>query len=135
MKFTFIFVFIFITSLSKGQVSERFLNALEQVESRGNTNAVGDNGRALGCLQIWPAVVTDANRIAGTNYKHADAFDREKARIMARIYLNYYASKRRIGHDPSNQDYARIWNGGPSGHRKTATFSYWNKVKKELEKL
>ena len=132
MKVTFIFIFIFISSLSKGQVSERFLNALEQVESRGNANAVGDNGRAIGCLQIWQSVVTDANRIAGTNYKHADAFDREKARTMARIYLNYYASKRRIGHDPSNQDYARIWNGGPSGHRKIATLGYWSKVKKEL---
>ena len=132
MKVTFIFIFIFITNLSFGQVSDRFLNALEQVESRGNTNAVGDNGRAFGCLQIWPAVVTDANRIAGTNYKHADAFDREKARAMARIYLNHYVSKRRIGHDPSNQDYARIWNGGPSGHQKTATLGYWNKVKKEL---
>ena len=132
MKFTFIFIFIFITNLSFGQVSDRFLNALEQVESKGNASAVGDNGRALGCLQIWPAVVTDANRIAGTNYRHADAFDRVKARAMARAYLNYYASKRRIGHDPSNQDLARIWNGGPRGHRKTATLSYWVKIQKEL---
>ena len=129
MKFTFIFVFIFITNLSLGQVSDRFLNALEQVESRGNANAVGDNGRALGCLQIWQAVVTDANRIAGTNYSHADAFDRIKARQIASIYLNYYG--KRIRHEPTNQDYARTWNGGPSGNRKTATLSYWSKVKKE----
>jgi hypothetical protein len=61
IKFTFIFIFIFITNLSLGQVSDRFLNALEQVESRGNANAVGDNGRAIGCLQIWQAVVTDGN--------------------------------------------------------------------------
>jgi hypothetical protein len=135
MKFTFIFIFIFITSLSKGQVSGRFLNALEQVESRGNANSVGDNGRAIGCLQIWQSVVTDVNRIAGTNYKHADAFDRDKARTMARIYLNYYASTKRIGRVASEQDLARIWNGGPSGHRKTATLSYWVKVKKEMEKL
>jgi len=130
MKFTFIFVFIFITSLSKGQVSDRFLNAIEQIESRGNANAVGDNGRAIGCLQIWQAVVTDTNRIAGTSYSHADAFDRIKARQIASIYLNYYG--KRIGHAPTEQDYARIWNGGPRGHRKTATLSYWNKVKKEL---
>lgn len=135
MKFTFIFIFIFIINLSFGQVSDRFLNAIEQVESRGNANAVGDNGRAFGCLQIWQAVVIDTNRITGTNYKHADAFNRDKARAMARAYLNYYASKKRIGHAPTDQDYARIWNGGPSGHRKTATLGYWVKVKKELAKL
>jgi hypothetical protein len=131
MKVTFIF--IFITNLSFGQVSDHFLNALEQVESRGNASAIGDNGRALGCLQIWQAVVTDANRIAGASYNHADAFDRTKARAIASIYLNYYG--RRIGHEPTNQDYARIWNGGPSGHQKTATLGYWSKVKKELAKL
>lgn len=135
MKFTFIFIFIFITNLSFGQVSERFLNALEQVESRGNANAVGDNGRAIGCLQIWQAVVIDVNRIAGTNYKHTDAFNRVKARAMARIYLNHYAGAQRISRDPTDQDYARIWNCGPSGHRKSATLGYWVKVKKELAKL
>jgi len=134
MKFTFIFIFIFITSLSFGQVSNRFLNALEQVESRGNANAVGDNGRAFGCLQIWQSVVTDVNRIAGANYNHADAFNRDKARSIARIYLNYYASARRIGYAPAEQDYARIWNGGPSGHKKRATIGYWLKVQKEMAK-
>jgi len=128
----FLILLLLTATAASAQVSDRLLNAIEQVESHGNANAIGDNGRAFGCLQIWPAVVTDANRIAGTNYKHADAFDREKARAMARIYLNHYVSKRRIGHDPSNQDYARIWNGGPSGHQKTATLGYWNKVKKEL---
>lgn len=135
IKFTFIFIFIFITNLSFGQVSDRFLNAIEQIESRGNANAVGDNGRAIGCLQIWQAVVIDANRIAGTNYRHDDAFNRNKARAMARAYLNYYASKKRIGHAQTDQDYARIWNGGPFGYRKTATLGYWSKVKKELAKL
>ena len=29
-----------------------FVDALIQVESNGNVDAVGDNGKALGCLQI-----------------------------------------------------------------------------------
>jgi hypothetical protein len=82
-------------------------------------------------MQIWQCVVTDANRIAGASYSHADAFDRIKARQIASIYLNY--SGRRIGHAPTDQDYARIWNGGPSGHKKTATLGYWAKIKKELK--
>jgi hypothetical protein len=126
-------LFLLLTATAaSAQVSDRLLNAIEQVESHGNASAIGDQGRALGSMQIWQCVVTDANRIAGTNYKHADAFDREKARTMARAYLNYYG--RRIGHAPTDQDYARIWNGGPSGHKKTATLGYWAKIKKELTK-
>ena len=86
-------------------------------------------------MQIWQAVVIDVNRIAGTNYRHDDAFNRDKARAIARAYLNYYASTKRIGRVASEQDLARIWNGGPFGYRKSATLGYWVKVQKELAKL
>ena len=128
----FIFLLLLTATAASAQVSDRLLNAIEQVESHGNASAIGDQGRALGSMQIWQAVITDANRIAHTSYSHADAFDRTKARSIASIYLNYYG--KRIGHEPTNQDYARIWNGGPSGHRKSVTLGYWNKVKKELAK-
>ena len=128
MKF---FLFLLVTATaSSAQVSDSLLNAIEQVESHGNASAVGDQSRALGSMQIWQCVVIDANRIARTSYSHADAFNRTKARQIASIYLNYYG--KRIGHAPTEQDYARIWNGGPSGHRKTATLGYWVKVQKEL---
>jgi hypothetical protein len=32
----------------------------------------------------------------------------------------------------TDEEAARIWNGGPTGHRKLATVTYWNKVKKHL---
>ena len=129
MKFI-LFLFLTATAAS-AQVSDRLLNAIEQVESHGNSAAIGDQGRALGSMQIWQCVVTDTNRIAHTSYSHADAFNRAKARAIASIYLNYYG--KRIGHAPTDQDYARIWNGGPRGHNKTATLGYWAKVKKELK--
>ena len=128
-----LFFFLLLTATAaSAQVSNRLLNAIERVESHGNAAAIGDQGRALVSMQIWQAVVTDANRIAHTSYSHADAFDRTKARAIASIYLNYYG--RRIGHAPTDQDYARIWNGGPSGHKKTVTLGYWAKIKKELIK-
>ena len=129
----FIFLLLLTATAASAQVSDRLLNAIEQVESHGNAAAIGDQGRALGSMQIWQCVVIDANRIAGVSYSHADALNRTKARQIASIYLNYYG--KRIGHAPTEQDYARIWNGGPSGHKKIATLGYWIKVKKELAKL
>jgi hypothetical protein len=125
-------ILLLSATVAQAQVTDLFLNAVERVESRGNTRAVGDQGRALGSLQIWASVVADVNRIAGTNYRHVDAFDRVKARRICRIYLNHYASPKRLGRTASLQDYARIWNGGPSGHKKAATLGYWAKVQKEL---
>jgi len=124
-------ILLLTATAASAQVSNRLLNAIEQVESHGNSTAIGDQGRALGSMQIWQCVVTDANRIAHTSYSHADTFDRTKARAIASIYLNYYG--RRIGHAPTDQDYARMWNGGPSGHKKTVTLGYWAKIKKELK--
>ena len=134
MNMKLLLLLILTTTAAQAQVTDLFLNAVERVESHGNTRAVGDNGRALGCLQIWSSVVVDVNRIAGTNYRHVDAFDRAKARKIARIYLNHYASPKRLGRTACSQDYARIWNGGPTGHKKAATLGYWAKVQKELSR-
>jgi hypothetical protein len=46
-----------------------------------------------------------------------------------------YATQKRLGRSPTYEDIARIHNGGPSGHKKSATDGYWLKVKKELEQL
>ena len=37
--------------------------ALIQVESGGNSQAVGDGGRAVGVLQMWPIAVREAVRV------------------------------------------------------------------------
>lgn len=111
---------------------EKLIPALIKVESQGNPKAVGDKGKAFGVLQIWDVVVQDVNMIAGTKYVHADAFDPKKAQEMCRIYLGHYCSEKRLGRKPTYQDAARIWNGGPKGHVKTATLGYWAKVQKHL---
>jgi len=104
--------------------------ALITVETGGCRNpdlAIGDGGAAIGALQIHRAVVLDVNRIAGTNYTHSQMTNRVAARRVCEIYLNRYADGR------TNEEAARIWNGGPTGYRKSATLAYWNKVKKVIK--
>lgn len=100
--------------------------ALITVESGGNDLAIGDNGRAVGPLQIHRSVVVDVNRIAHTNWTHQQMTNRAIAKQVCEIYLKRYAAGK------TDEEAARIWNGGPNGHHKTATISYWNKVKKHL---
>lgn len=100
--------------------------ALITVESGGRDNAIGDGGRAIGALQIHKSVVVDVNRIAGTSYTHQQMTNRIAARKVCEIYLTRYAAGK------TNEEAARIWNGGPNGHRKSATVGYWNKVRKHL---
>jgi soluble lytic murein transglycosylase-like protein len=101
--------------------------AMIAVESGGNPSAVGDGGRALGALQIHAGVIQDVNRRHGTAYSHVDAFDPATAARICRLYLGLYAPS---GATP--EILARIWNGGPRGHRKPSTLRYWRKVEAQL---
>jgi hypothetical protein len=103
------------------------LDAIEQVESGGNKNAVGDNGRAIGSFQLWKIYVDDVCRISGKKFCYADRLSREKSREMVKIYLEFY------GKNKSFEAMARIHNGGPNGWRNPKTVKYWYKVKKLLE--
>lgn len=107
---------------------ETLLPALIQVESGGRDTAVGDGGKAVGCLQLWPVMVQDVNRISGKRYTLADRLDRNKSKEMARIYFRYYGKRWTV------EQAARAWNGGvKSGTlRSRSTDGYWKKVKKEL---
>jgi hypothetical protein len=103
---------------------------LIQIESGGVDHAIGDNGDALGCLQIHAIYVEDVNRIYKTNYKHRDALDRKKAIEMTQLYLMHYTTKERLGRQPHIQDFVRNHNGGPNGYKKKATIKYWEKFQK-----
>ena len=72
------------------------------------------------------------NRAHGTRYTHRDAFDPAKARDICRRYLAIYCTPKRLGRQPTMEDAARIWNGGPNGHRKSQTEKYWQKVAEAL---
>jgi hypothetical protein len=104
------------------------ISALIMVESSGNDMAIGDNGKAIGPLQIHRAVVLDVNRFTGSHYRHQDMTNRAQARAVCEAYLKHY------GKGKTTEEQARIWNAGPQGHKKkTATEAYWNKVRKQLK--
>ena len=104
------------------------ISALIIVESSNNDLAVGDQGRAIGCLQIHRGVVLDVNRITGSNYRHSEMTNRVAARAVCQAYLEHY------GRGKSLEEQARIWNGGPQGHKKTVTLAYWRKIEAQLKK-
>jgi len=104
------------------------ITALIAVESSGNDLAIGDQGRALGPLQIHRGVVLDVNRITGSHYRWEAMTNRAQARAVCEAYLKHW------GKGKTTEEQARIWNGGPQGHKKkTATQAYWNKVEKHLK--
>jgi hypothetical protein len=103
------------------------ISALIIVESSGNDLAIGDNGRAIGPLQIHRGVVLDVNRITGSNYRWESMTNRAAARAVCEAYLKHY------GKGASTEQLARRWNGGPRGDTKTSTKAYWAKVKKHLK--
>ena len=147
---------------------EDLLDAIEYVESGGDPEAVGDGGNAVGSFQIHKIYVDDVNRIYRINHKDKyssplqyKSHHRRSAvcsRWMARAYLKHYATKERIGREPTFEDMARIHNAGPDGWRNDPQWfvrnrnytlekaekkianakAYWEKVKrtlKEAEKL
>ena len=108
-----------------------FLDALAQVESQGKDDAVGDNGKAIGRMQIWEIYWKDAMAKCpkiGGEYK--DCTQKVYAERIVTAYLLRYAKSAVESKDW--QTLARIHNGGPKGATKAATRGYWVKVRKAL---
>jgi hypothetical protein len=115
---------------------KELISALVQVESRGNDRAIGDRGKgekAYGALQIRKPCVDDVNRVAGTRHRAEDMLGNRALSVwVCQKYLETYAAPKWLGHEPTLEDMARIWNGGPSGWKRASTNGYWVKVKKAL---
>jgi hypothetical protein len=115
------------------------LTALIHVESGGNDRALGDYVQGaptrFGCLQIGDEVLADVRRISGHWVSRPDAFDRAKASQICVLYLSYWCEPSRLGHEPTMEDFARVWNGGPEGHRKQSTITYWHRVERVLAQI
>lgn len=109
--------------------SEQLLDAIATVESNNNPNAVGDGGKAIGVFQIhrvyWQDAVQHDPSIGGC---YEDCRDPEYARRIVIAYMDRYAPA-----NASDETLARIHNGGPRGHKKSATTKYWKKVKNQLK--
>lgn len=112
---------------------EILISALIAVESGGNIKAIGDNGNAVGILQIHKEVIIDCNRIVGKKiFKYDDRFFKARSINIANTYLEHYCSEARLGHKPLYKDYALCWHYGPMGPWMRDKDGYWDKVLAEL---
>ena len=111
--------------------TDRILDAIRQVETGGCKNpseAVGDGGKAIGPFQIhkayWQDAVEHDPSIGGV---YADCKNEAYARRIVIAYLSRYCKVW------TDENVARIHNGGPSGHKRKGTVKYWNKVDNFLD--
>jgi hypothetical protein len=117
--------------------SDRILDAIRIVETGGcsdPSNAVGDNGKAIGAFQIHRAYWQDAtefDKSIGGSY--ADCKNVEYARKVVMAYLTRYC---KVWTDES---VARLHNGGCNIMKRQgtrawhSTTAYWNKVRAALK--
>ncbi len=104
-----------------------FFAALAKVESSGNPKAVNKKETALGIYQIRPAYFQDS-KVKGN---HSQVFDPVFARSVCEAYFKKYEKKALDNGD--FETLARCHNGGCGWRKnKSATDSYWKKIKKNL---
>jgi len=129
-----IFTSLLLCTVAGANTPSRLLDAIEQVESGGKADAVGDNGNAVGSFQIWKIYVDDVNRILGEDrYTYSDRLSPILSREMVKVYIRHYATEKRLKREPTLQDMARIHNGGGNGYKKECTKKYWIKVKRSMK--
>ena len=91
---------------------------LISIETGGQPNpnhAIGDNGKAHGCLQIHPIMVRECNRILDRKeFTLKDRNNRARSIAMAVVFLRHQIRRYRIRHgrDPSMQLLGESWNSG-----------------------
>jgi len=105
-------------------------SAIWEVETNSRVGEIwGDNHTSLGPLQISHAAWVDS----GVEGEWMDCVDLDYAVIVFRKYMERYATPERVGGSVTDENRARIWNGGPNGFRKENTIKYWLKVKRVMK--
>ena len=104
------------------QHKQNVLSKIIQIESEWNTMAIGDNGSAIGLLQIRPIMIKEVNRLLKEErYTLEDRWDSLKSIEIFHIFQDI------VNPDWDEELAARKWNGGIRGERNPKTDYYWNK--------
>ncbi len=141
MKLTTMIVLAFLClcgTKERYQIPDKLLGAIETVESggKGDSTPDGDGGKAIGPFQIRKEYFADAAEYDKSLDDYQKCKGVEFSRKVVRAYMARYANK-----NASNEDVARIHNGGCNILKKKGskawdnTTKYWEKVKKELDKI
>lgn len=127
--FRYLFVFAF-TIAANGANLDQFFAALAQVESSNNPKAYNTKENAVGIYQIRKLYFLDS----GVKGVHTNCFEASFAKTVCIKYFERYESNALKKLD--FETLSRLHNGGPNWRRhKAATDKYWQKVKKELDKI
>jgi len=104
-------------------IQDPLIAAIIQVESGGDTLAYNSKEDAVGCLQIRPIMVREVNRLLGKDsFTLDDRWSKVKSIQMFNILRSHLKGA-------SDEQIARVWNGGYNGHNIPQTLQYWSKVK------
>ena len=143
-------VFLSIVCYQLGQcgnpllIDQSLLDAIREVESGGDDCAIGDRNllnKAYGPFQIRKPYYIDAvqfnRQLTAGGRSFQDVWGEGSAPYSQEVIMSYmgrYATEARLGHPPTNEDIARIHNGGPNGFKNPSTEAYWGKVQMHLNK-
>ena len=105
------------------------MDAIIQVESGGNPNAV--SGNSVGVMQITPILVKDCNQIlekkkSKKRYSLADRYSAKKSKEMFLLIQSYYNPMNNV------EKGIRLWNGGVN-YSVRATNRYFRKVMNKMK--
>lgn len=106
---------------------QKIIDAISQVESRGNAKAYNPNGDCVGLLQITQTCVKEANAILkqkgiDNRFSLDDRWDAEKSKEMFILIQEKYNLEGDL------VKACRVWNEGPNYNKKIKTTSYVKKV-------
>lgn len=123
--------------ISVGAQKEKFdwspvVDAIIQVESKGNPKAYNPSGDCAGILQITPGLVKQCNtwlkaKKSKKRYTLADRYNVKKSKEMFVMVQSYYNKSNNV------EKAIRVWNGGP-GYTLKGTNEYYRKVMKYYKK-
>ena len=104
------------------------MDAIIQVESKGNPKAHNKNGDCAGILQITPGLVKQCNtwlkaKKSKKRYTLSDRYNVKKSKEMFIMTQKHYNKSNNV------ERAIRIWNGGP-GYTVKGTNEYYKKVMK-----
>ena len=112
----------------KTEIRDVLIEAIMQVESGNDTLAYNSKEDAVGCLQIRPIMVREVNRLVGKDsFTLQDRWSKAKSIQMFNILRSHLKGA-------SDEQIARVWNGGYNGKNNPKTLQYWKKVKQYTQK-
>ena len=121
---------------AKGKQGSKFdwspvIDAIIEVESEGNADAVDKSGKSCGIMQITPILVKECNRIqqlrkSDKRYTMNDRFSVAKSKEMFLLYQSFYNPQNNV------EQAIRSWNGGMN-YSKRGTQRYYNKVMSKMK--